>query len=202
MELETNVTNKSTKNVHSASRLVGLKKHSEELNKVVVESLEGALLNLIEKKPYEQISITELCAKAGVSRTSFYSNFNTKDEVLKKIVVELQKELGERIGSPFRQPVNLEWYKGLFKLVKERANILKPIFSAGFQNKYQELVNGVILRHNNMQQGEIYLRLLWSGGIINAVVHWLATDMIEPIDDIAAICNQHLISFNERTCIG
>ena len=187
--------------MYTASRLVGLKKHSEELNKVVKESLEGALFKLITIKSYDDITIIELCKKAGVSRTSFYANYATKDEILKSIVVELQKELGERIGSPFRQSISLEWYKGLFSLVKERADILKPIFGAGFQNKYLELVNGVILRHSNMQDGEIYLRLLWSGGIVNAVVYWLANDMVEPIDEIAAICNQHLISFNEKTCI-
>lgn len=41
-----------------------------------------ALLILIQKKNYRDISITEICAKAGVTRMSFYRNFRCKEDVL------------------------------------------------------------------------------------------------------------------------
>ena len=46
------------------SRLTGLKKHSEEINAIVKESLQGALIALMRQKTYERIIVTELCAKA------------------------------------------------------------------------------------------------------------------------------------------
>ncbi|MDE7163800.1 MAG: TetR/AcrR family transcriptional regulator [Clostridiales bacterium] len=201
MSVNSNASDKNRKIVNNDKKLSGLKKHSEELNRLVVESLQGALLKLIEIKPYDEISITELCNKAGVSRTSFYGNFDSKDDILRRIVVELQKEIVSRIGSPFRRPIGIEWYIALFNLVKEHANILKPIFGAGFQNKYLELVNSVILRHRNMQPAEVYLRLIFAGGIVNTIAYWLASDMAEPVDKMAEYCKQYLTSFNEKTCI-
>lgn len=183
--------------VNNDGRLSGLKRHSRDVNRIVRESLQEAFLKTLEMKSFEDISITELCTKAGVSRTSFYHNFSSKSEVLMAIVSDFQSELMEVIGSPFRQKVTLEWFNGLFKLVQKRADVLKPIFCAGYQDKYLGLVNGVILRHENMSARETYLRLLWCGGIVNAIVHWLATDLKEPPEVMAKICHQYLIPFNE-----
>lgn len=201
MRANVDASDKSVKSVNNVKKLSGLKKHSEELNKLVVESLQEALLKLLEIKAYDDITITELCNKAGVSRTSFYGNFASKDDVLKRIVVELQREIVARIGSPFRSPIGSEWYKDLFDMVKERANVLKPIFGAGFQNKYLELVNSVILRHSNMPYEETYLRLIFAGGVVNTIVYWLATDMKEPPEVIAELCKSYVVSYNEKTHI-
>ena len=43
-----------------------------------------ALLQLLHKKAFSQISVTELCRKAGVSRMSFYRYFESREDVLKK----------------------------------------------------------------------------------------------------------------------
>ena len=43
---------------------------------LVMESLTEALIQLMRKKPLAEIKISELCDKAGVSRVSFYRNFD------------------------------------------------------------------------------------------------------------------------------
>lgn len=45
--------------------------------------LESALLALMKEKPYEKISISEICASAFLSRASFYKHFSSKDELLR-----------------------------------------------------------------------------------------------------------------------
>ena len=41
-----------------------------------------ALEILLESKPYNKISITDICTKAGVSRVTFYRHYKDKDEIL------------------------------------------------------------------------------------------------------------------------
>lgn len=43
-----------------------------------------ALLQLMEKYPYEKITIKNITDQAGVARLTFYRNFTNKDEVLKE----------------------------------------------------------------------------------------------------------------------
>ncbi|MGN1103913.1 MAG: TetR/AcrR family transcriptional regulator [Candidatus Coproplasma sp.] len=195
-----NVTDKTKKSV-SEGKLVGLKKHSEEINGVVKESLRDALIVLVSKKPYDKITITELCAKAGVSRMAFYSNFDSKDEILKEIIMSLQDELVERYGSPFRSAPSYEWYIGLLTLAKEKSSILIPIFYAGFLSNYIELTNKSILRHKDISSEEKFIRLLWSGGVINIIVRWLIDGMKETPEEMAGYCMKYLVSFNAETCI-
>ena len=41
-----------------------------------------ALLSLLERKPYEQLTIQEIAKEAYVSRTSFYNHFSSKEEII------------------------------------------------------------------------------------------------------------------------
>ena len=68
-----NVPYKLHDNVINVERkTAGLRRHAEELNKLVTDSLGEALLSLMADKPYAKITVTELCKKAGVSRAAFY----------------------------------------------------------------------------------------------------------------------------------
>ncbi len=42
-----------------------------------------ALHNLLETKEYENIKISEIITKAGISRATFYRNFSNKDDIVK-----------------------------------------------------------------------------------------------------------------------
>ncbi|HFI0252331.1 TPA: TetR/AcrR family transcriptional regulator [Streptococcus suis] len=70
---ERNISPKSLKNLYQSNK---------EANQLTKESLETALLFLLEKKELKQISISELVKKAGVSRNAFYRNYKSKEEIL------------------------------------------------------------------------------------------------------------------------
>lgn len=188
-----NVTNKSNRNVICVDgKLAGLKRHSEELNAVIIESLKGSLIALMEHKPYDSITVTELCKKAGVSRTAFYGNFTAKDELLERIVREINEQLVYKAGSPFGADTDLSWYVTLFELVKERAEIMRLIFGSGFRHKYTLLLNDIVLRHAGSSAENIYKRIIWSGGIENAIACWLDGGMRESIEEMACYCHSCL----------
>ncbi len=194
----TNEQCKSQKVVNNDDRIVGLRRHSEEVNKLVVESLQGALLLLIGKKPYDNITITELCRKAGVSRMAFYGNFQSKDDIFNRIVTDLHTEMITRVGSPFRKPFSVMWYGEMFRFVAEKSDVLGPIFSAGYHDKYLQLVNSLVLRLPSLTDEEKYISLLWIGGIVNAVVHWLMSGMRETPEQMASYCNRCFANFVPR----
>ena len=56
-------------------------------NKAITrESIEISLLQLLEKKDFKKITISELVERAGVSRAAFYRNYGSKEEILKSIL--------------------------------------------------------------------------------------------------------------------
>ena len=61
-------------------------------NKTALQSqrqISRAMMELIREKPYAQISISELCKTAGISRQTFYSLFTSRENV---IVFTLQSD--------------------------------------------------------------------------------------------------------------
>ena len=56
----------------------------QEANAVVIECITTALLNMMKKQSFESISITALTKRAGVGRVSFYRNFESKEDVIRK----------------------------------------------------------------------------------------------------------------------
>lgn len=56
--------------------------------------LRRALLALQGKKPYEAITVEELCAQADVGRSTFYEHFRGKDDLKRNAIHALEAELG------------------------------------------------------------------------------------------------------------
>ena len=48
------------------------------------EYIYEAFFKLLETSPYEKISVSNITQKAGVSRMSFYRNFNSKEDLIKQ----------------------------------------------------------------------------------------------------------------------
>lgn len=189
-----NIENKLTKNViNVTNKLSGLKAHSQEINKISKESLITSLILLMKQKPYDKITISELCIKAGVSRTAFYGNFKTKDDLLTLYVLNMNTELINKIGSPFRNDTSLDWYINLFQVIKDNSEILILIFKAGFQKKYLEILNSMVLHNPSIPIEKKYQRLIWSGGVENALSYWLLESSLkESVEDIALYCHKNL----------
>ncbi len=52
-----------------------------------------ALIEFLNNKPLDLITIKELAKKAEISRTAFYNNFNNLDDVLKYIYQRAHKQI-------------------------------------------------------------------------------------------------------------
>ena len=84
---------------------------SSATNQLVKECLYTSLMLLMEQKEFQNITITDIAKKAGVSRMAYYRNYETKEAILEeraekafqefKCMIEGEPELTER--SFFRQ---------------------------------------------------------------------------------------------------
>ena len=56
-------------------------------------ALHRALMSLILKKPYEAITITDVCKAANVSRSTFYAHFADKDDLKRSGLDTMREEV-------------------------------------------------------------------------------------------------------------
>jgi len=61
----------------------------------------SATTELLETVPLAQLSVARILAVAGVSRTSFYEHFTSKEDVVVKLVRSISAEVAEEIEPMF-----------------------------------------------------------------------------------------------------
>ena len=59
------------------------------------KTLEDALAALLEEKPFEEIRVIDICSKANMHRSTFYTYFNDKYELLKSKLDEYEAKFLE-----------------------------------------------------------------------------------------------------------
>ena len=62
---------------------------NESRNACVTEHLTDAMLTLLAQKSVDEISVSELCGMAGVGRTSFYRNYEKKEDIVRAHIERL-----------------------------------------------------------------------------------------------------------------
>lgn len=85
-------------------------------------SLKSALIEMLAKKDFEHISITELCRKAEISRITFYSHYNDKYGLLDDIFNDML-----RIGTE-------DYYR------RQRENNQSRSLAAGYVNMLDSIL--------------------------------------------------------------
>lgn len=175
-----------------AEKTVGLLAHNEDLEKLTVKSIEDALAYLLEKKDFDDITITELCKKAGVSRTAFYSHFKNKVDVVDHVNLEVVHMVIEKEYTKFdKDTADYSFYLEIFKILEERLDIMRIYVSKGFQYRP---VYGLYLsmRLQHVSQNERQKKLSWFAALEGLIFDWLKDNSRQPIEEISRFCVEKL----------
>jgi AcrR family transcriptional regulator len=98
------------------------------------ERIIEATIELCRERPYDQITLAEICQRAGVSTGALYGRVTGKDELLRAVQVQFLERLGEQFTDEAQQiagrahglaEVVPAVVRGLGKLLKENASVLR-----------------------------------------------------------------------------
>ena len=96
-------------------------------NLLVRESITQALFNLMEKRDFRSISVSELVKTAGVSRNSFYRNYESLEDIIRQFLMERTSLWWENYMAHLHTCVVAE----IFRLLKSMEREIKLIYKAG-----------------------------------------------------------------------
>ena len=72
---------------------------------------------MLDKRDYFNISVKELCEKAGINRRTFYLHFDSVDEVLLYIQHDIATKFYHEISSSSKVPYSKELIISVFKTI-------------------------------------------------------------------------------------
>ena len=87
-------------------KIVGEKKKTQR-NRFTRMCMGDALVNIMQQKAYDKISVSDIVKKAGVSRMKYYNYYETKDELVKDYIEDNpradMREISEKCDVSTRQ---------------------------------------------------------------------------------------------------
>lgn len=166
--------------------------HNDELKEITLHSIETALALLMKEKDLEEISITDICRKAGVSRNAFYSHFKSKNDIFDHILLEINKEVVKDNDIMFDiKNLNLDLYERLFSALEDKMDMLKIYVNAGFQ--YRPIMQAYYsLRLKQVEREERRKRMCWLSGIEVLIMDWVNDRKRDSVKEISLFAYQKL----------
>lgn len=154
------------------------------------------LSEMLQKKHYEEISITDVCSPKGVARTTFYRLFDTLDDVLLYQFDALFEEgFRQYIASP---PAEKSYAKILLKIAMSNKPLLiamihsgrNDLFDFSTRAKENNLLRSIHL--NIAEKDRIYCRSLINHIAYAILSTWVNQDCKESPDELYQIMKNEI----------
>lgn len=176
------------KSTIGSRKLELLKQYNQEANQVTQESIETALLLLMQEKDFASISITEITTRAGVSRTAYYRNYTSKEDVLRNVFNRLEDTIMDKIRA-FLNKDGFSGYLELFQAFAQEANSFQIILKAGMAADYiMEMNRRFTVDIVTENPDHRYRKYFWMGALANVVFMWIEGGMKQTPDEMAEFC--------------
>ena len=159
-------------------------------NAYVTEHITGALLSLLKEKPLQDISISEIVDSAGVGRTSFYRNYETKEDVVKKHIVDLIEKWDQEYKASGKDS-NAELYGSLFQHLKDNADFYLLLKERNLMHLFLDAFlerTGPKAEYENILA---YTTAFITYGTYGWIEEWINRGMRESAETMATLLSSH-----------
>lgn len=139
----------------------------------VVEKITDGLLELMERMPFGEITVSDIVRRAEVGRASFYRHFDSKEAVVRHHLAKLLKEWGrefESIGKPE------ELGPSLLRHFYGHRNFYLLLHHCGMSHYLLEAIRGAVELDSKSEQ-EAYPLSWFAGGLYGLVDEWMRRGM-------------------------
>ena len=163
----------------------------------MAKRMDTAMVQLLEEKPFQAITVTDVCNAAGAHRSTFYSHYNNTLDLLNEVRERTMREFNEsfqhlpREGA-FEDRAYLDAYlqfveehKRLFKVFLENINLFDGFeILLGFENEMQRASH---VKASHEANPSLYKLLFTASGITSIVSFWLESGCKETRSGLADI---------------
>ena len=168
-----------------------------------------ALLSLLEKKPFEYITVSEICKTAGVNRSTFYLHYETISDLLNETTQYLLNGFLSYFSTDTQSVVlNLnncvldelvficdKYLTPYLNYIKDHKEVFKVVLAQnkllGFEDVYkrmfENIFNPILARFHYPSDIRQYVMIYYLNGINAIIVEWLKNECDKSTDEISKI---------------
>lgn len=171
--------------------------------------MDEAFLELLEKKDFAYITVKEICAKAGVNRSTFYLHYETVNDLLAEstryiidqFIEAMPHDTAEFIAKLQTRPleelylITPEYLAPYLNYIKEHRRVFRTTLEQasvlGLNDAYLSLNSHVftpILDRFHIQPSEQkYMMPFYINGLMGIINEWLKEDCKDSVEQIISV---------------
>jgi len=164
-------------------------RHAQLIKQDSKEYLVTALLQLLEHKNLNEITVSQVVKRAGVSRMAFYRNFDTLEDLLKSyfgpVIADRFDEVKNKVSETDKIDKVGEFFADYSKILKLSIDrgfeqVIKNIFDANMLDFY----DGISLPVELTTMQRKYWTKFMSAGVYSIWREWLIDGQKESLEEI------------------
>lgn len=162
-----------------------------------------SLALLLDRKPYDEISISDICQKCGIARTTFYRLFDTIDDILiYQFDVLFEKSLESYASQP-QSEKKISYAEIILKIALSNKPLIQAIVSSGrndlFDFATREKENAITQNMNlNINEKErMYCTPMLNAMIFVVIKTWIANGCKETTNELYHLIKKNLKLIDE-----
>ena len=182
--------------------------------------MDEAFLTLLEKKDFAYITVKEICAAAGVNRSTFYLHYETIGDLLTESVAHMNRQFLDYMAHDAEAFVTklrtcpleelylvtpeyltpylnyIRQHRRLFQTATENAAVL------GLDRAFSEMCRYVIVpilqRFGVPEEDRAYLITFYIHGLMAIVSEWLKGDCTDSVEHIISVIQKCVTGYREE----
>jgi AcrR family transcriptional regulator len=163
-----------------------------------------ALMLLMDKKPFDEITVSAITKKAGIARQTFYRNYKKKSEVLEQYLMNIfnmESSASENIEGD-KKEIGLVFTFDLGYMMSHKENLTKIMLKVDiadlFSSRFQEWASDLIDSYREKLSAEEYVIYRYKVyyqmiGAIYIIADWFRNDMPLPGEKLSSFLNSFIL---------
>lgn len=158
-----------------------------------------AVITLMQEMCFDEITISDIAAKAGVSRMTYYHYYNSKTDILRDYLQEIIAAYLRKVGiisssdkaKPKKDTGAFQSYTHILLSLlffDQYSVFFLTLTKAGLYSIIIDAINDFMTTQIlPCYQGSAYELYYYSGALLNIFIHWESSGKKETAEEIAAI---------------
>lgn len=174
--------------------------------------MDQAFLELLEKKDFSYITVKEICAKAGVNRSTFYLHYETVEDLLSESVEYMNEQFLSHMKQdtevfmtrikecPVEQLylVTPKYLKPYLSYIQEHKRIFYTAITKAstlrlddsYNRMFRHVFTPILDRYQVPVEDRRYMMAFYIQGMMAIVTEWLKDDCKDSMEHIMAVIQQ------------
>ena len=178
-----------------------------------------ALISLLKKKPFEYITVSEICETAGVNRSTFYLHYETIADLLSEMAQYLINDFLSYFSTDVKSvSLNLsdceldelvficdKYMRPYLTYIKEHKEVFGTVLlhvhtfrlEDVYQRMFENIFNPILDRFHYPAENRKYIMMYYLNGINAIVLEWLKDGCNKSIEEVEGIISACIYGLNK-----